>query len=149
MLGTAFRMSSEQCSSRYQTFYHRRHFTIEPDQTNCLRRTNRLMWKRDEQIFRPLCRLNLSVCENDFLKTICLSSMTNKSTKVRPKFTLRRTCTNKWSICSSRGNGTSRKSDGLWKICLIISGVGRVEFALVDQTVSRFVRPKETELFFF
>ena len=51
------------------------------------KRTNRLMWKRDEQIFRRLRRLTrfvcLSVCEDD------LSGQTNKSTKVWPKFTLK------------------------------------------------------------
>ena len=34
-------------------------------------------------------------------------------------------------------------SHGLWEICLEISGVGRLEFTLVEQTVRRFVRPDD------
>ena len=64
-----------------------------------------------------------------------LSVQTNKSTIVRPKFTLRRTLTEKWPICPSWGKGTSKRSHGLWEICLEISGVGRLEFTLVEQTV--------------
>ena len=33
------------------------------------------------------------------------------------------------------------------EICLEISGVGRLEFTLVDQTVRRFVRPDDLFVF--
>ena len=75
-----------------------------------------------------------------------LCVQTNKSTKVRLKFTLRRALikTNKSSIFPFWRNETSKGNDGFTTVTSNnTSGVYRFEFTLVEQTVRRFVRPDD------
>ena len=84
-----------------------------------------------------LCRLNLSVCEDDFLKTICPSRRTS-----RPNFDLNSPA---GGLRRTNSRFASHGGMELAKMAMVCGKfawkVGRREFTLVDQTVRRFGHP--------